>query len=434
MAKWFAIALWKRVMLGLVVGGTFGLLAREIMGIEAGSEFITSYVYPIGEAFVTLIRMLIIPLIFTTLVSGVTSMGDPKRLGTLGVRTILLYLGTTAFAVTLGLVIATLVAPGEGATLAGLTADASSVAQISDRLELAGTSGSVSDRLLAIIPSNPIGALANGDVLAVIFFSILLGIGCLMAGEQGKSLAKSIDDAATVMMKLTMIVMETAPFGVFALMAWVLATKGLAILAVLGAVVFALYLACILHIIFIYGGMIRLMKLPVGRFFKDVIDAQAIAFSTASSSAALPVTMACANKNLGIHKNIASSVLPLGATINMDGTAIYLGVVALFAAQLAGIEMTMTTYFAVAVMATLSSIGAAGIPSAGLLLAASVVSVVGLDEASTVAIIAFIFPFDRILDMMRTMTNVTGDIAVATTVAKMQGELDEDVFRAEPEA
>ena len=188
-----------------------------------------------------------------------------------------------------------------------------------------------------------------------------------------------------------------------------------------------------MQIVFIYAGLIvkGILRLPAKQFFRGIADAQGVAFSTSSSSATLPVTISCAENNLGVKKSVAGSVLPLGATINMDGTAIYLGLIALFAAQAIGMQLTMSDYFNVALTATLVSIGAAGIPSAGLLLAATVLNVIGVNNEESLLVIAFIFPFDRLLDMMRTVTNVTGDVAVACTVAKWEGALDEKVFRSE---
>jgi len=297
----------------------------------------------------------------------------------------------------------------------------------------ADAAGGLVDRLLQIVPTNPIEALASGDILQVIFFAILFGVGILMAGDVAKPVANWFDGASDAMMKVTIIVMETAPFGVFALIATTMATQGLGVLQSLGTLTIALYLACFLHILITYGGVIikTVLGLPFIAFIRGITDAQAVAYSTASSSATLPVTITCAEENLGIDKAVAGSVLPLGATINMDGTAIYIGMVALFGAQAMGIEVTLTQYFLVALMATLVSIGAAGLPSAGLILSGAALSQVGIPEAQAAAIIGFILPFDRLLDMMRTMTNVTGDAAVATAVAKWEGELDEDVFRAE---
>lgn len=393
----------------------------------------TTYFQPFGDLFVRLIKMLIIPLIATTLVSGVTAMGDPKKLGSLGIKTIALYLATTFFAVSLGLIIGTLMKPGVGIEFS--QTGKSSVRSVEGQLDAANESGTIVERLLAIVPTNPVQAMASNDVLATIFFSIMIGIGILLAGKSGDPIKTFFDAAAEVVMKVTIVIMELAPFGVLALMAWVMSTRGVEILGNLFWLTLALYLACILQIVFVYGGLIIgvLLRLPMVQFFKGVADAQGVAFSTASSSATLPMTISCAEKNLGVEKSVAGSVLPLGATINMDGTAIYLGLVALFAAQALGIDLTWTHYVMVALTATLVSIGAAGIPSAGLLLAATVLAVIGVDQKQAVLIIAFIFPFDRLLDMMRTVTNVTGDIAVACTVAKWEGELDENVFRTEAE-
>ncbi|MDG2206961.1 MAG: dicarboxylate/amino acid:cation symporter, partial [Pirellulales bacterium] len=225
------------------------------------------------------------------------------------------------------------------------------------------------------------------------------------------------------------------PYGVFALMTWVMATKGIEILWNMGKLAVSLYLACGIQIVLVYGFLIVscLLKLPLKQYLRGIADAQGVAFSTASSNATLPVTISCAENNLGVDKSVAGSVLPLGATINMDGTAIYLGLIALFAAQATGIELSAMQYFTVALTATLVSIGAAGIPSAGLLLAATVLEVIGVGREQSLLVIAFIFPFDRLLDMMRTLTNVSGDVAVACAVAKWDGNLDEEVFRRDAE-
>jgi Na+/H+-dicarboxylate symporter len=394
------------------------------MGAEAGGAFAETWFGWLGQLFLRLIRMLIVPLVFFTLVSGVIAMGDPKRLGSLGARALGMYFGTTAIAVTLGLVMATLFQPGASLspeTFAGVTA-----------APVQPEPPSLIARLLAIVPTNPVEALANGDILQIIFFAIIFGVGILISGDIGKPVAAVIDSASEIMMKVTMFVMETAPFGVFGLMTVVMATQGLGVLKSLGTLTIALYLACALHIVITYGGIIirTILRLPVMYFFRGVTDAQAVAYSTASSSATLPVTITCAEENLGIDKAVAGSVLPLGATINMDGTAIYIGMVALFGAQAMGIDVTLGQYFLVAVMATLVSIGAAGIPSAGLFLSGLALQQVGIPQEQAFLIIGFILPFDRLLDMMRTLTNVTGDAAVATAVAKWEGELDEEIYRA----
>jgi Na+/H+-dicarboxylate symporter len=474
--SWQAITLWKRVLIGLLIGLLLGLAVRygmpeltvsaeslaaaqatmdqlqadpnateadlaaaqlalraTIPGTERATSIGNNWFKPFGDAFVRLIKMLVIPLIATTLVSGVTAMGDPKKLGSLGVYTMSLYVMTTLFAVSLGLAMGTIVKPGVGVKY-DVATDAD-VASVSGKMEQAEQAGGVVQRLLDIIPTNPIAALSNGDVLPTIFFSILIGVGILFVGKPADPVKNFFEAASEIVMRVTMLVMELAPYGVLALMAWVMATKGVEVLTNLFWLAVCLYVACFLQIILVYGLLIvkGILRLPMKQFFRGILDAQGVAFSTASSNATLPVTISCAEKNLGVDKSVAGSVLPLGATINMDGTAIYLGIVALFAAQAAGFDLTISHYLLVAMTATLVSIGAAGIPSAGLLLAATVLNVVGVNEAQSLMVIAFIFPFDRLLDMMRTATNVSGDVAVACVVAKWEGELDEEVFRTDAE-
>jgi len=224
--------------------------------------------------------------------------------------------------------------------------------------------------------------------------------------------------------------MQVAPYGVLSLVAWVSGTMGLAALQNLLVLTLILYFGCLFHMVFVYGSLIRIFaKLPLKNFFRGILDAQAVAYSTSSSSATLPVTLQCVQENLGVKKTVASSVLPLGATINMDGTALYLGIVALFAAQIFGIDLTFTDYLLIAMTATLTSIGTAGIPSASLFLLATVLSVIGVSDNQTALIVGFVLPFDRILDMARTAVNITGDATVSVLVAKSENEIDEDVFR-----
>lgn len=422
------LALWLRVIIALLAGGFAGF----VLGDTA------SVVKPIGDLFVKLIRMLIVPLVFTTLVAGVIAMGDPKRLGSLGAKTLTLYILTTVFAVCIGLGFGTVIKPGIGVEYTAATAE--DVASISDRIEIAekvagkDQSGwaTFGDKILDIVPSNPIAAFASGDILPIIFFAILFGVGIISAGDRTKGLSDVMEGAAEAILQVTKFVMELAPYGVYALMAWVIGEKGLGVLENLGKLAFALYAACFVHMIVVYGGLIRLLnKLPITKFYGGIVDAMATAFSTSSSSATLPVTISNVTKNLGVRREVAGSVLPLGATINMDGTSIYLGLVALFAAQALGIELGAAEYVAIAATATLASIGAAGIPSAGLFLAYTVMGTFGVTEEQGILIIAFIFPFDRLLDMMRTVTNIAGDSAVAVTVANWEGALDKDVFRGD---
>ena len=288
MAKWFEIHLWKRVIFALVLGIVAGLALRQGMGPDAAGAFAETWIAWLGELFLRLIRMLIVPLIFFTLVSGIIAMGDPKRLGSLGARTIALYFATTAFAVSIGLVMASLFRPG--ASLSPETFEGADVSRMEEVRSGAAEAGSLVDRLLAIVPTNPVEALASGNILSIIFFAIMFGVGILMAGEVARPVAKWFDGASEAMLKVTEIIMETAPFGVFALMATTMATNGLGVLQSLGTLAIALYIACVLHILITYGGIIikGVLRLPLIPFYRGVTDAQAVAYSTASSSATLP--------------------------------------------------------------------------------------------------------------------------------------------------
>ncbi len=425
--KWFALALWKRVFLGLILGLILGLVLRWTLSAEPATQIVETWIKPFGDAFVRLIRMMVTPLITTTLIAGVVGMSNPKRLGSIGARALGLYMLTTFFAVILGLIVGSILRPGQGVVYQNASLDVADA--LRDKLEAGAQTGGIGQRLLEIIPTNPVEALAQGDVLAIIFFSILLGVGILLSGSSGKPLASFFESAAEAVQKMTLLVMETAPFGVMALMAWVTATQGLSILQNLLLLALSLYIALFLHAVLVYGGLIKLvLKLPLMPFFRGILDAQTVAFSTSSSNATLPVTLSCVRENLGVNRVVAGAVLPLGATVNMDGTTIYLGLIALFAAQALGLDLSMADYVLIALTATLASIGTAGIPSVSLFLAATVLAGIGVTEAQTVMIIAFIFPFDRPLDMGRTVLNITGDAAVACAVAKWDKSLDEKVY------
>ncbi len=420
MGWWFALKLWQRVLIALFAGVAFGLAASQVMGQDRATLWIATWVQPVGNAFISLIRMLIVPLIFTTLVSGIIAMGKPAKLGTLGLKTVALYLVTTLFANIIGLTFGTILKPGIGADLGNVEA-----------IPISTDAPSITDRLLDIIPTNPIAALADGNVLSIIFFSVFLGIGILATGKVGKPVADLFNSASEVVLKITHYVMEVAPYGVFALVSYTAASQGLESLQSVLVLIVAVYLGLITHALITYGILIRvILNLPLVRFFRGLTDPIAVAFSTASSSATLPVTIAAAEDNLGIRKSVAGSVLPLGATINMDGTALYLGILALFTAQAFGYDLTFVNYVMIALTAAIVSIGAAGIPSASLFLLAIVLQTFDVSPEHIAIIVGFILPVDRIMDMARTAINVTGDAAVATAVAKWEGELDEEVFRA----
>jgi len=421
MSWWFEIKLWKRVFLGLILGVAFGLAVTQTMGPEAG-EALLAKVKVIGDIFIRLIRMIVVPLVFFTLVAGIYAMGDPKKLGTIGVKAFVLYLVTTFFANLMGLAMGTIFRPGAGVDLGGAEPRQMAEAQ------------PIGERLMGIIPSNPFAALVEGDILAVIFFALLLGVGILLAREEGAPAGRFFEAVSEAILKATHIIMEMAPFGVFALIAYVAGTQGIETFKAILWLTIAVYLGAILHMLIVYGGLVRfVLGLPFIGFFRSILDAQMVAYSTSSSSATLPVTIKVAQENLGIQKSVAGSVLPLGATINMDGTSLYLGIVALFTAQAFGYQLEPQHYVLIALTCALVSIGTAGVPSASLFLLAIVLEVFDVSPEHIALVVGFIFPFDRLLDMMRTVVNVTGDTAVATAVAKWEGELDEEVFRARPE-
>ncbi|MEP0391064.1 MAG: dicarboxylate/amino acid:cation symporter [Erythrobacter sp.] len=408
MKSWFAIPLWQRVIGALILG----IIVGYIWGPGAASIKI------VGDIFIAFIKMLVVPLIFFSLVAGVASIGDLRKLGSVGWRALLLFVVTGQIAVWLGLGIGTLVQPGAGLDVSAMNLDAAALERAQARQEDAVT---VQQMILEMVPSSPVQVMADVNVLPLIIFSLLIGIGILMAKEEGEPVLKIFESGSVVMQKVTMIVMELTPFGVFALMAWVAGTLGVDALQALGIVVVLNYLGCFLIIGLIYGGMIKFIaKLPVIDFFRGIIDAIAVSYSTASSNATLPVTLRCARRNLGVSNSVASFVISLGATINMNGTAMYLGLATLFGAQVFGVQLDMGDYVLISILGTLGAIGAAGIPGAGLIMMVLVFGAVGV-PLETIALVAGI---DRIMDMMRTTTNVSGDAAVATTVASLTGEID----------
>ena len=284
------------------------------------------------------------------------------------------------------------------------------------------------ERMMAIVPQNVFEAFARGDVLAIIFFSLLLGTGIVLAGEAAAPVKRLFVAASDVMLKMTGIVMEVAPFGVFALVAWLMGTEGPAALVNVLKLAAIVYLGGLIHMLVVHGGLVRLIAgMGLGTFLRGVRTPQLLAFSTSSSAATLPASLTAAKTQLGIGAPIASSVLPLWATVNMDGTALYVAAVAIFAAQVFGIQLTLGDYGLIALTTALVSVGTAAVPSASLFLLAAVLEVIGVSGAQIGLVIGFVLPFDRLLDMWRTTVNVTGDLAVATAVAASEGELDPPV-------
>ncbi|MBM89121.1 MAG: dicarboxylate/amino acid:cation symporter [Gammaproteobacteria bacterium] len=408
MSIWFEIALWKRILgamiLGVIVGVMFGDGVASIAWI--------------GDLFIRLIRMVVVPLVFVTLVSGVISMGDPSKLGSLGVRTLALYMVTTLVAITIGLTLAAVLQPGVGVDLPAVAPSA-----VQEAVPLG-------ERLMDIVPENPVAALAEGNILAIIFFALLLGISLLTIGQAGKPVADFMAAAAEAMLRITHWIMEVAPFGAFALIAQLSGTAGVGALLDVLTLAFAVVVGCAAHMIFMHGFIIMrvMFKLSVMNYFRGARDAMLMAFSTSSSSATLPISMSCAEKNLGIKPVVASTVLPLGATINMDGTALYVGIVSVFAAQAFAIELSLADYFLIAGSTTLVSIGTAAVPGASLFLIAAVMDAIGMSPQQNAAVVGFILAFDRPLDMLRTSVNVGGDLSVSTAVANWEGEFDREAF------
>jgi len=408
LSTWFEIALWKRILGALVLGVIVGMLWGP------GSENLSW----MGDIFMRLIRMVVVPLVFVTLISGVVSMGDPSKLGSLGIKTLAIYMATTLAAITIGLGLAVIMQPGAGVDFSG-----SVPGQIQETIPL-------SQRLIEIIPVNPIAALAEGNILAVIFFALMVGVSLLTIGEKGKPVADFMHAASDMMIKITHWIMEVAPFGVFALIAGVAGTQGAAALLDVLTLALAVLIACIVHLVVVHG--IIIMKLTLGlspfMFFRGARDAMLVAFSTSSSSATLPVTLSVAEENLGIKPVVASTVLPLGSTINMDGTALYVGIVSVFAAQAFGIELSFSDYVVMAGATTLVSVGTAAVPGASIFLMAAVMGTIDMTPAQIAMVIGFIIPFDRPLDMLRTVVNIGGDLSVATAVANWEDEFDKEIF------
>lgn len=397
---------WLRILVGLLAGALAGpLLGERAVLLE-----------PVGDLFLTAIRMLVMPLIFVSLVGGIASVGSLSRMGRIGGKTFGLYLLTTAAAIPLGIALGLLLEPGSGLRLA--LPDNAAIAPIGNQ------------NWFAILPENPVRAFAEGNTLQVIVFSVLVGIAVIAAGESAQPFRQVVDSAAAVIFKLTELVIATAPIGVFALIAVVTARHGLASLLPLGKLILALYLGCLLHAAFTLAALVRFgTGLSPLQFFRGIFEAQMVGFSTTSAAGTLPVTLACAEHNLGISRDIAGFVLPVGATINMDGTAIYQALVALFVAQVYGIDLAFVDYITLLLVTVMASIGTASVPAAGLVAMSIVLSALGLPLEG----IALVAGIDRILDMARTTLNITGDAAVALVVASTESALDRDIFYREPE-
>jgi Na+/H+-dicarboxylate symporter len=411
---WFAIPLWKRVLAALALG----------LALGAFWPGAAPYFQFLGDLFVRAIRMLVVPIVLVTIASGITALGDPRRIGSLGARAVGLFAATTAIAVSVGMIVGTLVRPGEGAPLGTAAAHAM------------GEPPTPYEQLVGIVPTNIFEALGKGDMLAIIFVAILLGIGTLVAGEAGRPLAGLLQSAAAVLLRIVGIVMEATPFGVFALIANAVAAHGAAMFANVGWLALAVLLGSAIQLLIVHSLILRfLARVSVLRFFRAIFDALAVAFSTASSSATLPVAMRVAEKNIGVGRPVYSTVLPLGASIGKDGTAMYVGLLSMFSLQALGVELTPTVYGLVLLTGALAAFGTAPVPSASLFMLAAVLSAVGVAPEQTALVVGFVLPFDRLLDMTRTVPSASANLTVTTTVARWEGELDDALLaRREPDA
>jgi len=406
---WFGVPLYARILVGLALGAIVGALWGE--GAVA--------IKWIGDMFVLLIRMVVIPLVFVTIVAGVAALIDPKRLGSIGIKTIGLYLFTTAIAATVGLTIGALVKPGTGADFSKAVP------------KILNTSESVGLSYTDVIPANIFKAMADGSLLPVIFFALLLGGAILAAAKKGQPVASLFESGAEVMQKMVGFVMELAPFGVFALIAAMVGTGGTEVFISVAPLALCVLGGCMFQTFIVHGLVVRLLAwLPVLPFFRGSTDAMLVAFSTSSSSATLPVAMRVAEENLGIGPAVVGTALPIGTTVSMDGTALYVGLLATFAAQAFGITLSLEQYVLIAVTTVMVAVGTAPVPSASLFMLTGVMATFGVNAEQAALMVGFILPFDRVLDMIRTVPNNTSDLAVATVVARWENEIDVEVYKS----
>ncbi len=395
--------LWLKVLIAMGLGIGAGLIFGEKAEI----------LKPVGTIFLSLINMIIVLLVLSSMAVGITSIHDPQKLSRVGLKSLLIYLITTALAIGIGLVFAKIFMPGSSLHL-----------EVVEEVVMPAPPG-LSEIFLSLIPENPMRSLVEGNILQIIVFALFLGISINFAGEKGKPLLEILESLAEVMYRLTSIVMEFSPVGVFAIMASITGTLGVKVLLPLLQFLMTYYSACLCHILIVFCGMLWfLCKLHPLPFFKGMGDAIMFAFSTSSSSATLPVTMHCVQQNLGVSKSITSFVLPLGSTVNMNGAALFQGMAVIFVAQVYGIQLDWQQLITIVVTATLSAIGAAGIPGSGFIMLSVVFSSVGIPIEG----LGLLAGIDRIREMVSTVLNVLGDATCAVYIAKVEGELDEHQY------
>ena len=415
------IGLSTQIFIALLIGALFGVVIHYWIPSSyiKDTVIVEGVLYVVGQGFIRLMQMLVVPLVFCSLICGSMAIGDTKTLGKVGVKTIGFYLVTTALAVCVALGSALLINPGRG-----LDMDAVQKGTVSSTTEAT----SLVDTLLNIIPKNPVQSMANGDMLPIIVFALFVGIMLAKLGTRGSVVANFFSQFNDVMMEMTMAIMKIAPIGVFCLIARTFATVGFSafapMLKYMGNVTLALAIQCLVVyqiLLFVFT------RLNPFKFIKKFLPVMGFAFSTATSNATIPMSIDTLSKKMGVSKQISSFTIPLGATINMDGTSIMQGVAVVFIAQAYGIPLTMGNLATVVVTATLASIGTAGVPSAGLVTLAMVLNSVGLPTEG----IALIMGIDRILDMLRTAVNITGDAVCTTIIARQQGAFKKEVFDAD---
>ena len=406
------MSLTSKILIGMFSGLLLGSFI-SFFGLEA-NQFIKIYLidgflYIGGQVFISLLKLMVVPLVFFSLTSGVSSLDQNLSLGRIAGKTLGLYLTTTAIAITIGLTIAVLFNPGNNLDLE--TSISLSIPE----------SPNIKDILLGIIPSNPIKAMADGNMLQIIVFSILFGIAIRSLGDSVKIIKDAVNSITDIVLKLVMFIINIAPYGVFCLMSVLFAEKGLTVLGDLSFYFFIVVSALLLHGFLTYSLLLILfVKVNPLKFFNKIKSLMLFAFSTSSSNATIPVTLRTVIDNIGVNRKIASFTVPLGATINMDGTAIMQGVATVFIANAYSIDLLFVDYLMVILTATLASIGTAGVPGVGLIMLAMVLNQVGLPVEG----IALIIGVDRLLDMLRTVVNVTGDSTVSTIVANSENQLE----------
>ncbi|MCK9444703.1 MAG: dicarboxylate/amino acid:cation symporter [Tissierellaceae bacterium] len=406
------MSLTSKVLVGLIVGLITGIIVFNLpKGVLKDDILINGLFQLLGQVFLRGIMMLVVPLVFISLVNGAASIGDVKKLGRIGVKTVGFYLTTTAVAVVIALLLGFFVKPGIGLDMSAIEVVETTVNPKTPLVQI----------LYEMVPSNPIAAMAGGNMLQIIVFAIFTGIGLSLLGDKAEFLLNLFSALNDLIMKLVSMVMIFAPIGVFGLIAKTFATVGYAAMIPLMKYILTVYVGLFIHLILVYGGLLKgFTGLSPARFYKKFLPAMSVAFSTASSNATVPVSLELCEKELGIPKSIASFTIPLGATINMDGTAIMQGVATFFVAQVYGVDMTMGMLLTVILTATLASIGTAGVPGAGAIMLSMVLQSVGLPLEG----IGLIMGIDRLVDMGRTAVNITGDAVCTTVIAKQEGELN----------